>query len=103
MRLVEEICMLDHLGQGRFQLGIGRGISLHELGHFGIAHPEVRQIYDEALEVILKALTSEVLNHKGPRFRYTNFPMELRPLHPPPTTRCGTVPAPRNRRNGRPG
>ena len=39
VRLAEEICMLDHLGRGRFQLGIGRGISYLELGHFGIAIP----------------------------------------------------------------
>ena len=83
MRLVEEICMLDNLSKGRFQLGIGRGISHFELGHFGIAHPEVREIYDEALEVILAGLQGDVLNHKGPRFRYTNFPMELRPLQKP--------------------
>jgi len=86
MRLVEEICMLDNLSRGRFQLGVGRGISILELGHFGIAHPEVREIYDEALEVVLTALQDEVVNHKGARFRYTDFPMELQPLqkpHPP--------------------
>jgi alkanesulfonate monooxygenase SsuD/methylene tetrahydromethanopterin reductase-like flavin-dependent oxidoreductase (luciferase family) len=86
LRLVEEICMLDNLSRGRFQLGIGRGISILELGHYGLAHPEIREIYDESLDVLLKALSSEVLNHKGDRFRYTNFPMELRPVqtpHPP--------------------
>ncbi len=86
VRLAEEICMLDHLGRGRFQLGVGRGISFLELGHFGIAHPDVREIYEEALAVILAALGGETLDHAGKRFRYTGFPMELRPLqkpHPP--------------------
>mgnify|MGYP002630974423 CR=1 FL=1 len=86
LRLVEEICMLDNLSRGRFQLGIGRGISILELGHYGIAHPEIREIYDESLDVLLNALSSEVLNHAGDRFSYTNFPMELRPVqrpHPP--------------------
>src|SRR6201995_2883954 len=30
-RLYEEICMLDHLSGGRFEFGIGRGASPHEL------------------------------------------------------------------------
>ena len=86
LRLVEEICMLDNLSRGRFQLGIGRGISILELGHYGLAHPEIREAYDESFDVLLNALSSEVLNHKGDRYRYTNFPMELRPVqrpHPP--------------------
>lgn len=86
LRLVEEICMLDNLSRGRFQLGIGRGISILELGHYGLAHPEIREAYDESFDVLLNALSSEVLNHKGDRHRYTNFPMELRPVqrpHPP--------------------
>ena len=86
VRLAEEICMLDHLGRGRFQLGVGRGISFLELGHFGIAHPEVREIYEESLEIVLAALGNETLDHAGKRFRYTGFPMELRPFqapHPP--------------------
>ena len=47
---------------------------------------QIREAYDESLDVLLNALSSEVLNHKGDRFRYTNFPMELRPVqhpHPP--------------------
>ena len=86
VRLAEEICMLDHLGRGRFQLGVGRGISFLELGHFGIAHPEVREIYEESLEIVLAALGNETLDHAGKRYRYTGFPMELRPFqapHPP--------------------
>ena len=27
LRLIEEICMLDHLSNGRFEVGVGRGIS----------------------------------------------------------------------------
>ena len=30
LRLIEEICMLDHMSGGRFLLGIGRGVSPFE-------------------------------------------------------------------------
>jgi len=86
LRLIEEICMLDNLSRGRFQLGVGRGISTFEVGHFGIPHTKIRGLYDEALEVVLNGLTSEVLNHDGQNYHYANFPMELRPVqkpHPP--------------------
>ena len=35
-RLYEEICILDHLSGGRFEFGIGRGASPHELDALGI-------------------------------------------------------------------
>src|ERR1700739_1229496 len=31
LRLVEEICMLDHLSYGRLDVGVGRGVSPYEL------------------------------------------------------------------------
>lgn len=86
LRLAEEICMLDHLSGGRFQLGIGRGISPIELRFFG-ADPELAQpMYVEAWEVIVKALSVETLTHEGRFFTFRDVPIMLRPLqrpHPP--------------------
>jgi alkanesulfonate monooxygenase SsuD/methylene tetrahydromethanopterin reductase-like flavin-dependent oxidoreductase (luciferase family) len=31
LRLIEEICMLDHLSHGRLDIGVGRGVSPYEL------------------------------------------------------------------------
>jgi len=39
LRLAEEACMLDHLSQGRIEVGIGRGASPHELQYFGRSIP----------------------------------------------------------------
>jgi alkanesulfonate monooxygenase SsuD/methylene tetrahydromethanopterin reductase-like flavin-dependent oxidoreductase (luciferase family) len=86
LRLVEEICMLDHLSRGRFDFGVGRGIVPYEMAYFGLHHLETEEIYREALEVILNGLTSEVLDHRGPRYTYRKVPMVLRPYqqpHPP--------------------
>jgi alkanesulfonate monooxygenase SsuD/methylene tetrahydromethanopterin reductase-like flavin-dependent oxidoreductase (luciferase family) len=86
LRLIEEVCMLDHLSQGRFDFGVGRGIVPYEMAYFNLHHLETEEIYREALEVILQGLTSEVLDHRGPRYTYRKVPMVLRPLqqpHPP--------------------
>src|SRR5579864_4038821 len=36
LRLIEEICMLDQISNGRFELGVGRGISPFELAYHGV-------------------------------------------------------------------
>ncbi len=86
LRLVEEICMLDNLSGGRFQLGVGRGVSPFEGGFFGIDNAESPYRFAEALEAVLKGLTSERLVHRGEFYKINNVPMELKPHqkpHPP--------------------
>lgn len=86
LRLVEEICMLDQMSGGRLELGIGRGISPYEIGYFGVEAGQAQPLYAEALEVILQALTQPTLTYAGKFFRFSDVPIELRPLqrpHPP--------------------
>src|SRR5438105_14360230 len=70
LRLIEEICMLDQMSQGRFDLGVGRGIVPYEMAYFDLHPFETEEIYREALEVILAGLTNDVLEHRGPRYTY---------------------------------
>ncbi len=86
LRLIEEVCMLDHLSRGRFDFGVGRGIVPYEMAYFNLHHLETEEIYREVLEVVLAGLTSDVLEHRGPRYTYRKVPMVLRPYqtpHPP--------------------
>ena len=86
LRLIEEVAMLDALSNGRFQLGIGRGVSPIEQGFYGIDMAEQRDRYDEALEIVLKGLSSDVLDHRGRFHSFDRVPMALRPVqrpHPP--------------------
>ena len=86
LRLIEEISMLDHLSHGRLDVGVGRGISPYELEHFPVNFETGREVMFESLDVIIKGLTNERLNHAGEYFTYNDAPMELRPLqqpHPP--------------------
>ncbi|MBT3553184.1 MAG: LLM class flavin-dependent oxidoreductase [Rhodospirillaceae bacterium] len=86
LRLIEEICMLDHLTHGRYQFGIGQGVSAFEVAFHGVPFLEAQDMYREAYEVILKGFESDVLNHKGEYYRYVNTPMMIKPYqnpHPP--------------------
>lgn len=83
LRLVEEICMLDHLSGGRLEIGVGRGVSPWELGCFNVDPAGTRPIFEEALAVIVKGMTSARLTFAGEHFRYDDVPMELHPLQRP--------------------
>jgi alkanesulfonate monooxygenase SsuD/methylene tetrahydromethanopterin reductase-like flavin-dependent oxidoreductase (luciferase family) len=86
LRLIEEVCMLDHLSRGRFDFGVGRGIVPYEMAYFDLHHLETEEIYEETLEIVLQGLTSDTLEHRGAHYRYQKVPMVLRPFqqpHPP--------------------
>jgi alkanesulfonate monooxygenase SsuD/methylene tetrahydromethanopterin reductase-like flavin-dependent oxidoreductase (luciferase family) len=86
LRLIEEICMLDHLSGGRLQLGVGKGVSPFELGYYGIAAKESQSRYFESLDVLRRGLGSDSLDHDGDFYSFRDVPMTMRPLqqpHPP--------------------
>jgi alkanesulfonate monooxygenase SsuD/methylene tetrahydromethanopterin reductase-like flavin-dependent oxidoreductase (luciferase family) len=86
LRVLEEICMLDHMSGGRLEIGFGRGSVPFEISYYGQSAEERQQIYAERLELILKAFTVGTLNWNGRYDQFKNVPMELAPLqkpHPP--------------------
>ena len=83
LRLLEEICMLDHLSGGRLELGIGRGVSPYEVGYHGLDAARTRPMFQEALDVLIAGMTGDRLTHRGDHYRYEDVPMELRPLQQP--------------------
>ena len=86
LRLVEEICMLDHLSGGRIDMGFGRGSSPIELEYYGQDPEDAPRVYAEAMDVVLRALTQKTLTAATRTHRFDDVPMELAPLqqpHPP--------------------
>ena len=86
LRLADEICMLDQLSGGRFELGIGRGISPIEIEYFGFDPAKSQAMYLEAYQVILKAMRERVLTFEGEYYRFKDVPNHMTPLqrpHPP--------------------
>src|SRR5215467_3277116 len=83
LRLIEEICILDHLSYGRLEVGVGRGVSPFELKYHKIDHEESRDIFIDAFECISVGLTTDRLSYTSARFNYENVPIMLRPLQQP--------------------
>jgi alkanesulfonate monooxygenase SsuD/methylene tetrahydromethanopterin reductase-like flavin-dependent oxidoreductase (luciferase family) len=83
MRLAEEICMLDHLSNGRFEFGIGKGASPHELAALGVNAADAQPRYAESFEVIKRFFASEVLDYDGTYWKFEDVPVEMKPLQRP--------------------
>src|SRR6202041_2316550 len=87
LRVAEEVVMLDHMSRGRLELGLGRGASPIEIAGFDVDPTKAPAMNREATELILKALTSDVVNHEGHFYRCKNVRIEAKPLqkpYPPP-------------------
>jgi alkanesulfonate monooxygenase SsuD/methylene tetrahydromethanopterin reductase-like flavin-dependent oxidoreductase (luciferase family) len=83
LRLIEEICMLDHLSRGRLDVGVGRGVSPYELEFHNVVHEQSRDIFVDAFRCVSAGLTSDTLTYTSGRYNYQDVPMALRPLQQP--------------------
>jgi alkanesulfonate monooxygenase SsuD/methylene tetrahydromethanopterin reductase-like flavin-dependent oxidoreductase (luciferase family) len=86
LRILEEICMLDQMSNGRLELGVGRGVSPYEIGYFGVDAQKSSKIYTEAYQVIMQGLQSRVINFEGEVFQLKDVPVAMECVqkpHPP--------------------
>lgn len=83
LRLVQEICMIDQMSRGRFEIGVGRGVSPFELAYYRIPFMESREMFEEALEVVVTGLRNQRLTHRGHYYRFDDVPIELTPFQKP--------------------
>jgi alkanesulfonate monooxygenase SsuD/methylene tetrahydromethanopterin reductase-like flavin-dependent oxidoreductase (luciferase family) len=84
LRLIEEICMLDHLSDGRLEVGVGRGGVLEAYFWGSNADVERNQArFLETLAIIQAGLSHDQLTFKGEFFSFDALPMRLRPLQQP--------------------
>ena len=100
MRLYEELCMLDHLSDGRLDVGFGKGISPPEQILWGVPRDEAAARTEEALDYILSAMKLVAKEGLGCLFSYdgrywsaTEHPLEISPFQQPhpPLWRPGTL------------
>lgn len=83
VRLIEEICMVDCLSNGRVQVGVGRGAAGgYEIGIWGTSH-DPNELFDETLEILLKGLRNDFLDHEGKYYQLKHLWMELRSVQKP--------------------
>jgi alkanesulfonate monooxygenase SsuD/methylene tetrahydromethanopterin reductase-like flavin-dependent oxidoreductase (luciferase family) len=83
LRLIEEICMLDHLSNGRLEIGVGKGISPAEHRLWGMDPDDARARFEETFSIVRAGLSETVLNHQGARHTYTDVEFPHRSLQTP--------------------
>jgi alkanesulfonate monooxygenase SsuD/methylene tetrahydromethanopterin reductase-like flavin-dependent oxidoreductase (luciferase family) len=83
LRLLEEICMLDHLTHGRLEVGIGRGASPYEMAPFHVTPDEARPMFEEALAILVQGLTTGEVNHEGRYYTFKDVHAVQRPRQRP--------------------
>ena len=84
IRLIEEICMLDNLSDGRLDIGVGRGGVL-EAYFWGQASDVATNFarYLETLDIVKEGLSHEELNYDGEFYKFEELPMRLSPVQKP--------------------
>jgi alkanesulfonate monooxygenase SsuD/methylene tetrahydromethanopterin reductase-like flavin-dependent oxidoreductase (luciferase family) len=80
LRLAEEICILDHLSNGRMEVGVGRGVSPYELAYHKVDAAESRDIFIDAFNCMVAALTNDTFSYSGKHYSYKDVPMRWRSI-----------------------
>jgi alkanesulfonate monooxygenase SsuD/methylene tetrahydromethanopterin reductase-like flavin-dependent oxidoreductase (luciferase family) len=83
LRLIDEICMLDQMSNGRFLYGVGRGISPIEIGFYGVDFDTGMQQFREAYDAIRIGLTEDELTYHGKFYNFDHVPMVMKPVQKP--------------------
>jgi alkanesulfonate monooxygenase SsuD/methylene tetrahydromethanopterin reductase-like flavin-dependent oxidoreductase (luciferase family) len=98
LRLIEEVCMLDHLSRGRLDVGVGRPATPYEQAMFNVKPDESRPIMNEMLDVLLMGLRTGEVNYEGKYVTFKDVEFAMRPYqrpYPPlwyPTINAETIP-----------
>ena len=85
IRIAEQLSLIDHLSKGRLIVGLGRGTAynIYEYQGYGIDPAEAQARFEESVEILMRAWTSEDgFRHQG---RFWNLDVPV--LRPRPFTR----------------
>jgi alkanesulfonate monooxygenase SsuD/methylene tetrahydromethanopterin reductase-like flavin-dependent oxidoreductase (luciferase family) len=96
LRLAEDYALADILTKGRVRFGVGRGYHTREVETFGAPMRDGnanRDLFEEQLEVIVKAFNQRSFSHQGqhytlpPKVPYRGYELSELTLVPQPVTR----------------
>jgi alkanesulfonate monooxygenase SsuD/methylene tetrahydromethanopterin reductase-like flavin-dependent oxidoreductase (luciferase family) len=86
LRFAERVALLDRITGGRLEVGVGRGYQFPQYGVFGVPISETRAIFEEYLDVVMRAWEPTEFTYDG---RYIQVPSVR--LWPAPVTPPGKV------------
>jgi alkanesulfonate monooxygenase SsuD/methylene tetrahydromethanopterin reductase-like flavin-dependent oxidoreductase (luciferase family) len=91
IKVAEQAAVLDIMSNGRVDIGAGRSTTAQELDGFSIDYDRTREEVREALEIIVKAWTEEILEYDGKLMKIPPrrvVPKPLQKPHPPMWMAC---------------
>jgi alkanal monooxygenase alpha chain len=86
IRLAEDVAMLDHLSDGRFDLGLGRGFFPRDFEVFGVNPNASQDILRESVDIIIRAWRHGSVSSDTELFAFPEVTVSPRPRtrpHPP--------------------
>src|SRR5215471_11178339 len=86
VKMAEDAATLDVLSSGRLEFGVGRGAAPIYFAGYNVSQEETRERFEESLEVILRAWTSERLSYQGKYWHIEDLLLTPKPVqkpHPP--------------------
>lgn len=94
VRRAEQVAMLDHLSNRRFEFGMGRGAGSHEVGTFNIHDTSsTRAEFDDVVREFVRMWERNDYTYQGTHFQVDNphniLPKPYLPGHPPMWVACG--------------
>jgi alkanesulfonate monooxygenase SsuD/methylene tetrahydromethanopterin reductase-like flavin-dependent oxidoreductase (luciferase family) len=94
VRNAERVTMLDHMTEGRFEFGTGRGAGSHEIATFNIHDSSsTRAEWDEVIRELPKMWETETYTFQGDHFAvdtpHNILPKPYQSSHPPIWVACG--------------
>jgi alkanesulfonate monooxygenase SsuD/methylene tetrahydromethanopterin reductase-like flavin-dependent oxidoreductase (luciferase family) len=97
VRFAERAAMLDHLSEGRFEFGTGRGAGSHEVATFnGTETSATKAMWNEVIREIPRMWEQKDYTHDGEHFSvpapHNILPKPYGSGHPPMWVACGNPP-----------
>ena len=81
VQLIEDLCVLDQLLEGRLDYGVGRGAVPVEHYWFGDSWPQSRERFVDVLAIIKRALATGEISSEGSAFYdFPTMPMSTKPF-----------------------
>src|SRR5271169_6254896 len=91
IKVAEQAAVLDIMSNGRVDLGTGRSTTAQELDGFSVDYDRTRAEVREALDIIVKAWTDDILEYKGKLIQVPPrrvVPKPIQKPHPPMWMAC---------------
>src|SRR6185295_16653060 len=77
LRLLQELCMLDHLSGGRLDIGVGRGIAPAEFEALDADFSRAADDYQHTLNVLYQGFTRDRIDYRWDRYNFEDVPVVM--------------------------